>query len=358
MRKKYQIKLKSEELQWLEKAVVKRGGPLARKERARFMLESYSGESIYSIAKRHKTNRNKVQRLMRKAALYGARTALDDLPGKGRRRSISDGARTWLLDIADKNPRDLGLPECIWTLGSLAEYARLNAEKEGWVCFGKIGKGTVSKIFSKVGIHTSNMRYFHENRRGVAERSKVHVMCFCVEVELVKAVDGKKLMVGTLSVARGVFGSGERGVQEMEKRKKRGEGMEKAPYGDKATMSFLLCVNICNGKIYGVHNVRKCDRGFVDLLELLNSDFAEEVQVEIILEKHLPALSCDANEYLKDRRGRFGFTFTYGNAELLNMVETFVGKIIKNYMADYRAGSTGRMKMEFLDFLDRLNGFS
>lgn len=102
-------------------------------DRTKYILDYAQGESAYSIAKKYGENHQKVEKIIKKAICYGALTSLSDLPGKGRRRIITEEARLWFLHIACTSPKELGLPRKVWTMSSLAKYVREHCVKEGTV---------------------------------------------------------------------------------------------------------------------------------------------------------------------------------------------------------------------------------
>ena len=47
-----------------------------------------------------------------------------DLPGRGRRRSIMEEDKTWVVDLACQKPKDLGYAQELWTTRLLAKHIR------------------------------------------------------------------------------------------------------------------------------------------------------------------------------------------------------------------------------------------
>ncbi len=92
--------------------------PHGRVERARIM-------------RRLNTNRPKVERCVDKALSVGAVAALEDLPGRGRKREITEEARAWLVSLACRKPKELGHAQELWTMALLAEHARMHCREEG-----------------------------------------------------------------------------------------------------------------------------------------------------------------------------------------------------------------------------------
>jgi hypothetical protein len=71
---------------------------------------------MVAIASEHKVMRTVVRRTLDKAVAFGCFVALDDLPRSGRPRQITQEARTWLVSLACRKPKELGYPHELWSL--------------------------------------------------------------------------------------------------------------------------------------------------------------------------------------------------------------------------------------------------
>ena len=65
-----------------------------------------------------------MERSVSKALELGVRAAMRDLPGRGRRRSIMEEDKTWVVDLACQKPKDLGYAQELWTTRLLAKHIR------------------------------------------------------------------------------------------------------------------------------------------------------------------------------------------------------------------------------------------
>jgi len=106
--KRAKLMLGNEEVRMLEQLVRSRSEPAGRVERAKILLRYYRGATVSSIAAELGTNRPRVERCISKALEIGVRMALQDLPGRGRRPSLSAEARAWVVALACQKPKDLG----------------------------------------------------------------------------------------------------------------------------------------------------------------------------------------------------------------------------------------------------------
>jgi transposase len=89
------------------------------------------GQTVSAIAVALHTNRPKVERCVSKALQLGVRAALRDLPGRGRRRSITDEDSAWVVDLACQKPKDLGYAQELWTTRLLAKHIQKHCLADG-----------------------------------------------------------------------------------------------------------------------------------------------------------------------------------------------------------------------------------
>ena len=119
----------------------------SRVQRAQIVLRYAQGQTVSAIAAAFNTNRPKVERSVSKALELGVRAAMRDLPGRGRRRSIMEEDKTWVVDLACQKPKDLGYAQELWTTRLLAKHIRKHCVEGGHPQLQTLGRGTVSNIF-------------------------------------------------------------------------------------------------------------------------------------------------------------------------------------------------------------------
>jgi hypothetical protein len=61
---------------------------------------------------------------VRRAEKLGVIVALDDSPRRGRERDITEEARTFVVDLACRKPKELGYPHELWTTRLLTRHIR------------------------------------------------------------------------------------------------------------------------------------------------------------------------------------------------------------------------------------------
>jgi transposase len=146
--KRARLSLTDEDRGWLEQLAQSRTESVARAQRAQMLLRYAEGQSISAVAQALHSNRPRVERCVSKALELGVRAGLCDLPGRGRRRSITDEDKAWVVDLACQKPKDLGYAQELWTTRLLAKHIRAHCAGAGHPRLQRLGRGTVSKILA------------------------------------------------------------------------------------------------------------------------------------------------------------------------------------------------------------------
>ena len=117
-----------------------------RVDRARMLPAKAGGESAASIAARLGVSPNTAEPCVRKYRDGGLGAALADAPRRGRPRSIGDGDRAWVIDVACTRPADLGHAAETWTREALARHVRGHAGEAGHPALPGASKATVRRM--------------------------------------------------------------------------------------------------------------------------------------------------------------------------------------------------------------------
>src|SRR5260370_15360957 len=125
------LHLTGEDSSYLARLAQSRSESAARVQRAQMLLRYAEGQTVSAIAAALDTNRPKVERCISKSLELGVQAALQDLPGRGRRRSITDKDKTWVVDVACQKPKDLGYAQELWTTRLLAQHIRRHCLASG-----------------------------------------------------------------------------------------------------------------------------------------------------------------------------------------------------------------------------------
>src|SRR5215469_2566154 len=96
--------------QQLQEIARSRTEAASRVERARIILEYLTEPSAYAVARVVGVAQQTVARCLERAAELGVIEALEDRQRAGRDPTITPEARTWLVALACRKPKELGYP--------------------------------------------------------------------------------------------------------------------------------------------------------------------------------------------------------------------------------------------------------
>jgi len=99
---------------YLGRIRVRRVESHARVVRAEILCAYNDGGSIYGIARRLGVSRPCEERCIDKALAGGVENALRDLPGRGRKPTITQEAKLWVVNLACAKPTDYGYASETW----------------------------------------------------------------------------------------------------------------------------------------------------------------------------------------------------------------------------------------------------
>ena len=131
---------------------------------ARILLAYRETPSLYATGRAIGVTHQTVERCLRRAQEFGIMAALDDSPRPGRDRTITSEARTFIVDLACRKPKDLGYPHELWTTRLLARHVREQGPAAGHACLAKLAQGTLCKILAAHEIKPHKVRYYLERR--------------------------------------------------------------------------------------------------------------------------------------------------------------------------------------------------
>jgi transposase len=353
------LNLSVEEIEKLDRIVRARTESAARIERAKILLAYHQNETISSIAAQLKTNRPKVERCISKALDCGVDVALNDLPRKGKTPTITLEAKAWAVSIACQKPKDLGYAAELWTTHSLATHLREHCQQAGHPSLAKLGRGTVSKILSKVPIQPHKIDYYLERRDLHFDEKMVQVLHVYKEVELLKKcyANGKTQYVVTLSYDE------KPGIQATANiapdlgpvpghHARVGRDYE---YKRLGTVSLLGAIDLFSGRVHGLVRNRHRSREFIEMLQHLDSFYPKEMKIRIILDNHSAHISKETRKYLATMPNRFEFVFTPTHGSWLNIIETFFSKMTRQLLRGIRVNSKEELIQRLLKYLDEIN---
>jgi transposase len=357
-RQRPDLVLTEEEEAILKSSSHSRTEPAVQVERAKILLAYTGGESISSIARRLKTNRPKVERCVDKALQLGPLTSLRDLPRSGRKQTITQEARAWLVDLACQKPKDLGYSYELWTTRLLAKHARKHGPAEGHSCLSDLGRGTVSKILSQREIRPHKIRYYLEQRDPEFEVKMRQVLCVYRDVQLLREAGGD------VSSGVAILSYDEKpGIQALQSKAPDllpvpGKHMTVSrdyEYIRHGTVSLLAGIDLLNGKVHAQVVDRHRSREFVQFLQMVDQKYNPEVKIRIILDNHSAHISKETRGYLATVPNRFEFIFTPTHGSWLNLIEMFFSKMARTMLRGIRVSSKQELKDRIMQFIEEIN---
>ena len=238
--------------------------------------------------------------------------ALDDLPGRGRKREITEEARAWLVSLACRKPKELGCAQEMWTTALLAEHARAHCREEGHPSLSMLAKGTVSKILSAQALRPHKVEYFLERRDPEFDRKMAQVLHVCREVKLLREgrkADGRLRTYISYDEKPGIQALGTTTPDRPPQAGKRaavGRDHEHVRHG---TATLMAGLDLLTGHVHGAVADRHRSREFVDFLRQLDRACPKRALVRVILDNHTAHVSKETRTYLASVPNRFEFVF-------------------------------------------------
>src|SRR5208283_1068832 len=99
--------------------------------RAAILLDSLTGNSDETIARRHHVSRGTVVLCVEKCLEFGLDAALGELPRSGKPRRLPDDAVVWVQYCACQKPKELGYSYELWTYQLLTAHIRQHCVAAG-----------------------------------------------------------------------------------------------------------------------------------------------------------------------------------------------------------------------------------
>lgn len=353
------LQLTDDERHLLEAVSRSRTVAVAKQERARVIVAFADGMGVASIAREFEMRQNKVIRCLEKASTLGAVQALDDRPGRGRKRRITADARTWLVSLACQKPKNLGYSYELWTRRLLAQHARTHCVAAGHPSLQYIVKASVSRILRANQIRPERIEYYLEKRDPEFETKMATVLHVYKQVEVLRKVgskpDGDLVAVLSYDEKPGIQAIG-RTAPDLPpvpgRHHSTGRDYEYVRHG---TMTLMAAIDLLDGQVLGSVVERHTSAAFIDFLRTIDDHYPAAGVVRIVLDNHSIHLSKETCAYLATRPNRFDFVFTPKHGSWLNLVESFFGKMAKTMLRGIRVASKEELKRRIELFFEELN---
>jgi transposase len=328
----------------------------ARVRRAQILLAYSDGKRITDIAREMATTRPLVERVIDKALAFDALQALKDLPRPGRAPKVSDDAKSWVLSVACRKPKELGYAHESWTYSLLAEHIRTHCEAAGYPALAQLGKGRLHELLAKSNIKPHKISYYLERKDPEFDAKMANVLCVYKEVQLQNA-SATERRLATVSYDE------KPGIQALA-----GIAADLAPvpqlyqavardyeYKRLGTVSLLAGIDLHTGRVVPLVRDRHRSREFIEFLHLLDERYPEHWKIRLVLDNHSSHVSKETQRYLLTCPGRFEFVFTPKHGSWLNLIEMFFSKIARSFLRHIRVASKEELIERIYQGIEAMN---
>ena len=348
------LTLNDEQRSMLEELSGSRTAPVREVERAKVLLAFAQGKAPTEIQRLLGVSRPTIYKCIDKALAAGVRTGLRDRFHRPHAPQISDEAKAWVVDLACRKPKDLGLAAELWTLSALATYVAEHAVAAGFARLSQAGKTTIWRILDAHELKPHRVRYYLEQRDAQFECKMAEVLMVYRDVSLYRAEavhDARPQPVYTVSVDE------KPGVQAL------GTtapdlppvpGKYPAIGRDHEYVRFPY-TTLFRSQIIANVEPRHRSVEFIALLRRLDEHYPSEAIIRVVLDNHSAHISKETMAYLASRPGRFEYIHTPKHGSWLNLVESAFSKMARSFLRHIRVSSLDELKSRILKGIDEMN---
>lgn len=344
----------------LEELAGSRTAALREVERAKVLLAYAQGKTPTEIQRALGLSRPTIYKCIDKALAAGVSVGLRDKYHRPRKPQISDEAKAWVIDLACRKPKELGLAAEVWTLSALAAYVAEHAAEAGFARLSRAGKATVWRILDAHELKPHRVRYDLQQRDSQFERKMAEVLMVYRDVQLYRAEavhDARPQPVYTVSVDE------KSGVQALGvtapdlppvpgKHPGIGRDHEYVRHG---TLSILAALDLHTGQVIANVEPRHRSVEFIALLRRLDEHYPPEAVIRVVLDNHSAHISKETMAYLASRPGRFEYVHTPKHGSWLNLVESAFSKMARSFLRHIRVTSLDELRHRILRGIDEMN---
>ena len=354
------LALSIEQRTMLEELVGSRTAPVREVERAKVLLAYAQGKAPTEIQRLLGVSRPTIYKCIDKALAAGVDTGLRDRFHRPHAPQISDEAKAWVIDLACRKPKSLGMAAELWTLSALAAHVAAHATAAGFPRLARAGKTTVWRILDAHELKPHRVRYYLEQRDTQFERKMAEVLMVYRDVNLYRAEavhDARPLPVYTVSVDEkpGVQALGTTAPDLPPVPGKYPGIARDHEYVRHGTLSILAALDLHTGEIIANVESRHRSVEFVALLRRLDEHYPPEAVIRVVLDNHSAHISKETMTYLASRPGRFEYVHTPKHGSWLNLVESAFSKIARSFLRHIRVASLDELKQRILKGIDEMN---
>ena len=121
------------------------------------------------------------------------------------------------------------------------------------------------------------------------------------------------------------------------------------------TLSLLSGIDLHTGKVIGIVRRRHRSREFIELLQRLDTTYAADWKIRLVVDNHSSHISKETQSYLATRPNRFEFVFTPTHGSWLNLIEIFFSKMTRSFLRGIRVHSLAELQARIEQYLEEVN---
>jgi transposase len=283
--------------------------------------------------------------------------ALDDLPGRGRPRAITDEDEAWVVNLACQGPKEFGYPHALWTTDLLSRHVRAQAVESGHPSLARLGRGTTSKILRKRDVKPHKIKYYLERRDPEFDAKMVDVLCVYREVSIIreKGDSAQSLAILSYDENPGIQAIGTTAPDLPPVPGEHSCISRDHEYVRHGTVTLMAAIDLLDGRVHGHVVERHRSREFIDLLKHLDRTYEHATKIRIVLDNHSAHISKETRSYLNGTPNRFDFVFTPKHGSWLNLIEVFFSKLARAMLRGIRVAGKEELKERILQYLEFIN---
>ena len=323
--------------------------------RAKILLCSFEGMSDTAIAEKLDINRSSVVDCKAKFFAAGVDAALVDLAGRGRKGTITDDEKAWIISVACQKPIKFGYAQELWTMSKLHYQIQTRCEAAGYPELKEIVISTIWTILNDAEIKPHKISYYLEKRDPEFEQKMQDVLIVYKQLEIQFETGEDNGMV-TLSYDE------KPGIQAIaniapDLPPKQGNGYVGRDYEYKrhGTVSLLAGMDLMTGEIIPLVRDSHKSSDFIDFLKVLDEKYDDDLKIRVILDNHSAHTSKETMRYLSSKPGRFVFVFTPTHGSWLNLIESFFSKMARAFLRGIRVKSKEELVDRIYRYMDEVN---
>ncbi len=326
-----------------------------RVQRSKILLMYADDVSNKEISEALGINKMTVKNVVDKCRQVGPIAALDDMARPGKPPAIDDNDKSYVVFLACHKPKELGLPEELWSITALRRYIREHCERDGYPNLRSLSRSKLWEILEERELKPHRITYYLERKDPEFKEKMERLLILYKEIQV--SIDrGEQPDLPTISYDE------KPGIQILENvapdlppAPGHGTVARDYEYRRHGTLSLLAGLNLNDGTVIPLVRRTHKSSDFIDFLRKLDSMYGEYRQIRIVLDNHSAHTSKEVMAYLDTVPGRFVFVFTPKHGSWLNLVESFFGKMAKTMLRGIRASSYEEMEERIMRYFDEVN---